>query len=163
MNYTMLKWWLLLCSVLISASVIQYKGLFKALWFADPTGLSFVALALFSLITAFIGTLTYKLTHNHPKSQEFQSNLKYVYSCWYSTELLMAIGMIGTILGIMIVVGPSLTGLDLSNLLAAKSAIMGMAKGLGAVLTTTLVGLITSQLVKIQLINLELSISDVDK
>jgi hypothetical protein len=72
----------------------------------------------------------------------------------------MAIGMMGTLIGFSIMLGPALIGLDPSNLLLAKAGIFKMAAGMSTAVLTTLVGLVTSQILKLQLINLEISIRD---
>jgi hypothetical protein len=148
------------CSIAAASAFIQYKGLFAALWIADPSGLSFVTLSVFTLLSIFIGVLTYRLSGSEPGSQIFQENIKLLQSCWYASELLMALGMMGTLIGFMMMLGPGLAALHTAELAAAKTSIFGMASGMSTAVTTTLVGLITSQLAKLQLINIESSISD---
>ena len=160
MNYTTLRWWVIACGLILSAAFIQYKGLFVALWFADPSGLSFVTLSLFVILTVCTGILTNRLSNSNPGDISFNQDIKYLQALWYASELLMALGMMGTLVGFIKMLGPALAGLDPGNLVAAKSGILGMASGMSVSVTNTLVGLVSSQLVKIQLINLETSISD---
>lgn len=159
-NYTMLRWWAMACSMLVSAAVIQYKGLFKALWFADPTGLSFVALGIFVILTGFAGVLTYRISNNFPDSEIYKNSIRYLPACWYASELLMAIGMMGTLIGFMMMLGPALAGFDLAGIASAKTGIFGMATGMSTAVSVTLIGLLTSHLMKLQLINLEVSLPD---
>lgn len=159
-NYAMLRWWIMACAMMASLAFIQYKGLIAALWVADPTGLSFITLSVFFLLTAFIGVLTHRLAGSEPGSQNFQENIRYLQACWYASELLMAFGMMGTLIGFMMMLGPGLAVLASAELAAAKTSIFGMAAGMSTAVTATLVGLITSQLAKLQLINIESSISE---
>jgi hypothetical protein len=159
-NYAILRWFVIFISSIVTSFIIQTKGLFAALWFADVSGLSFVILAIFIILTMFVGVLTSRLTSNAPGSIIYDENISYVKGCWYGTELLMALGMMGTLIGFSIMLGPALIGLDPSNLVLAKAAIFKMGAGMSTAVLTTLVGLITSQLVKLQLINLETSIAD---
>jgi len=159
-NLVMLRWFVILFSSIAAAGIVQFKGLFAALWIADISGLSFIILLLFAILTPFIGYLTYTLSRYHPNEAKYQESLKYIQACWYASELLMALGMMGTLIGFTIMLGPALAGLDPSNLVLAKAAIFKMAGGMSTAVLTTLVGLITSQLVKLQLINIDVIINE---
>jgi hypothetical protein len=161
-NFVMLRWFVILFSAIAAAGIVNFKGLFAALWIADISGLSFLILAIFTIMTLFVGVLTHRLTTSLPGSYVYEENIRYVKGCWYASELLMAIGMMGTLIGFTIMLGPALAGLDPSNLVLAKAAIFKMAGGMSTAVLTTLVGLITSQLLKLQLINLDVAIDEVD-
>lgn len=160
MTYTTLRWWVIACALMITAAILQYKGLFSALWFADPSGLSFVTISLFFMLTIGTGILTKRLSSSMPGEAMFDENIVYLQALWYASELLMALGMMGTLIGFIKMLGPALAGLDPSNLMAAKSGILGMASGMSISVMNTLVGLTASQLIKIQLVNIEVSLPD---
>lgn len=159
-NIVMLRWFLMFFSSLVSMAIIQKKGLFVALWVADLSGISFITLTLFLVLTTFIGVLTHRLTNNEPGSKIYDENVVYMQPCWYGSELLMALGMMGTLIGFTLMLGPALAGFDPTNIMLAKAAIVNMAGGMSTAVLTTLVGLITSQLVKLQLINLDTSLTE---
>lgn len=158
-NFSILRWFVVFLTSIVVSGLIQHKGLFAALWVADLSGISFVILGIYGILTVFIGVLTYRLTTNEEDSDTFKQNIMYLNGCWYGSELLMALGMIGTLVGFTLMLGPALEGLDPTNLVGSKEAIFKMAAGMSTAVLTTLVGLITSQLVKIQLINIETSIA----
>lgn len=158
MNNIMLRWFIIFSSVVVAAGLIQVKGLFATLWLADISGLSFVILGIFAVMTIFTGVLTFRLSNCLPDSYDYIDNIKYMQGCWYASELLMALGMMGTLIGFSIMLGPALAGLDPSNLVLAKAAIFKMAGGMSTAILTTLVGLITSQILKLQLINIDVSL-----
>lgn len=162
-NYAVLRWFVIFLSSLVTVGLLQSKGLFSALWIADISGLSFVILAVYAILTMFVGVLTHRLTTNDPGSDTFERNIPFLNGCWYGSELLMAIGMMGTLIGFTLMLGPALSGLDPTNLLLAKEAIFKMANGMSTAVLTTLVGLITSQLIKLQLISLETGLDDPDR
>lgn len=161
-NFVMLRWLVIFCSVITTMGIMHFKGLFAALWLADISGLSFLTMGVFLLITSFIGVITHRLTNNEQGSAIFNENLKYKDGCWYGSELLMAFGMMGTLIGFTVMLGPAITAIDPSNLTAAKTAIFSMAGGMSTAVLATLVGLVTSQLVKLQLISIEMSLQEVD-
>ena len=162
MNYTTLRWWVIACALTVAAAIIQYKGLFSALWFADPSGLSFVTISIFFMLTIATGILTKRLSGSQPGTPVFDENIAYLQALWYASELLMALGMMGTLIGFIKMLGPALAGLDPANLVAAKSSILGMASGMSISVMNTLVGLVASQLIKLQLVNIEVSLPDQD-
>jgi hypothetical protein len=161
-NFSILRWFIVFLTSVVASGFIQHKGLFSALWIADLSGISFVILGIYAILTVFIGVLTYRLTTTD-SNDVFRENVVYLNGCWYASELLMALGMIGTLIGFTLMLGPALAGLDPANIVAAKAAIFKMAGGMSTAVLTTLVGLITSQLVKIQLINIETTIANTEE
>lgn len=162
-NYTMLRWLVIFVSSLLTTGLLYHKGVFHTLWTVDISGLSFVILSIYWILSCFIGVISHRLLNNPVGSAEYSDSSRYVGGCWYASELLMAIGMMGTLIGFMIMLGPALAGLDPNNLVVAKDAIFKMASGMSTAVASTLVGLITSQLIKLQLINLEIGLDDSGK
>ena len=158
----LLRWFVIFFSIITTMGIMHFKSLFAALWVADISGLSFLTIGVFLLITSFIGVITYKLSKYNKGDPEFNENMKYIDGCWYASELLMAFGMMGTLIGFTVMLGPAITAIDPSNISAAKTAIFSMAGGMSTAVLATLAGLITSQLVKLQLINIEMSLPEVD-
>ena len=68
---------------------------------------------------------------------------------------MLALGMIGTVAGFILMLGSSFEGLDVEDTASLKSTLTAMALGMSTALYTTLTGLIFSQFTKIQLVNLE--------
>lgn len=149
----MLRWWVLACTFFVSTAWMQHKGLFSYLWFADASMMSFVALGVFSTASVFVGLLTYR-------SSKHDLNPQHLQAAWYASELLMAIGMVGTLVGFLLMLGPSLSNLSSSDVEVAKGGIFSMAMGMSTSVIATLVGLVTSQLLKLQLVSLEVSLKD---
>jgi len=162
LNFATLRWFVFFIASCLIASFIQYKGLFAALWQVDSSGISFAIIAIYFMLSLYIGVLTRRLTSNHVNSDIFKTNLPYLNSCWYASELLMALGMMGTLIGFTLMLGPALAGLDPANTSLATAAILKMASGMSTAILTTLTGLITSQLTKIQIINIETVVDSYD-
>jgi biopolymer transport protein ExbB/TolQ len=68
---------------------------------------------------------------------------------------MLSLGMIGTVAGFILMLGESFESIDTANPESLKAALRSMALGMSTALYTTLTGLILSQALKIQLINLE--------
>lgn len=162
-----LRWWALFCIFIASAMVIGASGLFNVLWVDDLSKLSFVALSVFSILTVFIGWLTYKIhidkVHNFGGRGDGGRgvyHLRFLRLAWFSAEALMGIGMMGTLLGFIMMFQSNISHIDFSNIDTAKSILAQLTKGTTTAVVTTFVGLTTSLLTKLQLVSLELDLSE---
>lgn len=152
-NKTMrLRWWVLLNSIVVGLILAAKEGAVKFAWHADATKLSFITWGIFFIITGFIGYLT---INQGKQGRDTQQDLRYINACWFGSELLMGLGLIGTVLGIILMFTGSAAGLDLGNISLMKTAILSMSTGLTTAFVTTLSGIATSLLTKLQLVNYE--------
>jgi flagellar motor component MotA len=74
---------------------------------------------------------------------------------WFSSEAMITLGMIGTVAGFLLMLGSAFSNLDVTNIANVQSAIADMAIGMSTALSTTLIGLICSVLIKAQMVILE--------
>lgn len=143
-----LRWWLFFCLSILIAVVCHYFGLFHELYNKDATKLSFVIITVYTLSSLYVGRLTYK----QRKGEDYSTGLNV---SWFSSEAMLSLGMIGTVAGFILMLGDSFGNIDTANPETLKEALSAMALGMSTALYTTLVGLILSQALKIQLVNLE--------
>lgn len=148
-----LKWWFIFCLSLVATATCGMLGLLKTLWVVDITHLGIAMIALYFGASAFIGFLTYQ--GNYGRDAYVKAHLG---PCWYVAELFLALGMIGTMIGFIVMIraafGPDV---DINNL---KVVITNAASGLSTACITTLIGLICSYALKAQLVNLEMLLPD---
>jgi hypothetical protein len=123
-------------------------GFIDALLAKDITRLSFAILGVFFLSSMYVGWLTYK--RNKGATVKVGVNIG-----WFITELLLALGMIGTVIGFILMLGGSFESLNISDTGSVKTALTDMAIGMSTALYTTLVGMVCSQILKVQLVNVE--------
>lgn len=143
-----LRWWLLFCSSTAALFVAYSFGFVEILFAKDLTRISFGILALFFCTSVYVGMLTYKAS----KYKDVDVGLNFG---WFVSELLLALGMIGTVIGFILMLGSSFESLNVSDTASVKTALTDMALGMSTALYTTLVGLICSQTLKVQLVNAE--------
>ncbi|MCG7944818.1 MAG: MotA/TolQ/ExbB proton channel family protein [Candidatus Thiodiazotropha taylori] len=74
---------------------------------------------------------------------------------WYSSDAVMSLGMVGTLLGFLFVLTSSFQNVDTASADAIKQVIGELAAGMGIALITSLTGLCTSILIKLKLVVLE--------
>jgi hypothetical protein len=146
-----LKWWFIFCASMAALVTTGMMGLLDALWFADVSKLSFAILGLYFTYSAYLGYLTSQTNHRC-KVTHIKKNVK---TGWFMSELMLGLGMIGTLVGFLILLNVSFASVDVSNTAAIKKLIADMSLGFSTSSLTTLVGLIASFLLKLQLVNIE--------
>lgn len=154
---TFLHWWLIFCLSVFGLIVAALFGGIKYVANADATKISFIIVAAYMLASGFIG----KLTHDSKKSIEFVKHLPF---CWFTTELMLGLGMIGTLIGFLLLLQVAFgSQIDLSNAASTQKILSSMAVGFATSGLTTLIGLGASLLLKIQLVNLEYNLPEEQK
>jgi hypothetical protein len=146
----LLRWWFIVCLITLGILGANEFNLISKLWHVDSTKLSFVAIILFIVISLFIGYLT---NLGRKNVDLIKPHLSF---CWFIAEFLMGLGMLGTLIGFLLLLNSALgNGINASDVVAMQKVISEMSVGFATAATTTIVGLSTSLLTKLQLINLE--------
>ena len=141
----LLRWWLIFCLSWIAGGVAVYFDLHNNLYDADKTKLSFLILTVFTLTSLWVGWRTKK---SEDKEQDVSVG-------WFVAESCLALGMIGTVTVFLLMLSGAFANIDLANTSTIQNSLTLMALGMSTALYTTLVGLICSLTLKIQLINVE--------
>mgnify|MGYP000072145689 FL=1 len=143
-----LKWWLIFCLSLVVGYVAHIFGWTWEIYTKDTTKLSVLIVGLYIISSLFVGKLSYDNSKNKSISERLDV-------AWFISDTMLTLGMIGTVAGFILMLGGSFANIDASNPETLKAALTGMALGMSTALYTTLVGLVCSQTLKIQLVNLE--------
>jgi hypothetical protein len=141
-----LRWWLIFWLSVAAAVAAGALGFYPYLWRGDATYISWACLAIYLVMTAFVGQLTGRSRNGN---QDFQQHLPF---CWYVSNALLSLGMLGTLVGFLMLL-QSMTGVGASPDVQKVLGIMTI--GFSTAGLTTIVGLICSSLLKLQLINLQ--------
>ena len=147
MKKGLITWYLLVILQVFAFATAVYFGLHENLWQEDQTKISFGILMLWTVSTMFIG-----VWHTKQCKTEITDLSKIG---WYLAETALALGMLGTLAGFLLMLGTAFASIDVTNTATLQSALTNMALGMSTALYTTLVGLIVSIFLKSQLINLE--------
>ncbi len=144
-----LRWWLMVCVFIISAVILQQFGMFSALWEADISKISFILITMFTTVSSYIGFMTYK------QFKEMNVSEREVHICWWFADESQTLGLIGTVIGFLIMLTMAFVNLDIENTKSIEDAIKFISIGMGTALVTTLVGMLSSLLLKAQLMNMD--------
>ena len=146
----LLKWWLIVCLVLIGFGTSYHFDLHTLLYHADVTKLSFLIIVIFVFTSVWIGRKTYDLETTSVVDDTIDVG-------WFVAESCLALGMVGTVTGFLYMLGTAFENIDVTNATTLQDALASMARGMSTALYTTLTGLITSLIIKIQLVNYEVN------
>lgn len=138
MEKRFLLWWMVVSIQAIAIGVSVYFGAVEYLLEHDVTKLSFLTIALWVVGTALVGYGSYN------KLSTFYD------TPWFVADSAMAVGMVGTVLGFIMMLGSSFVNIDPGNIDSMRLVITEMAAGMSTALLTTLTGLISSLFIKTQ-------------
>ena len=148
-----LKWWLIFCLTMLGIGICVYFNLHINLYESDITKISFLILLVFAVTSIWIGNKTYLVDRLEDYNQRADVG-------WFVAESCLALGMVGTVTGFLIMLGTAFSNIDVSNAATLQQALSDMAIGMSTALYTTLIGLVCSLIIKVQLVNLEVALNE---
>ncbi len=137
-----LKLWLYLWFNVFLLVVCHYFGIFDILARVDFTFLSFAIIGIMMLDMIYLTVSIWK-----GESPDLESH-------WYIKELLLAMGLTGTLIGLIYVFTP-LAGVDLTNVNAMKDLVVHVASGVSTKLWTSLTGIVCGNILAMFLLIIE--------
>jgi hypothetical protein len=146
----LLKWWLIFCLTILGFGTLYHFEVHSLLYYADVTKLSFLIIIIFMFTSIWIGRKTYDLETTSVVDDTVDVG-------WFVAESCLALGMVGTVTGFLYMLGTAFENIDVTNATTLQDALASMARGMSTALYTTLTGLITSLIIKIQLVNYEVN------
>jgi len=149
---SVLKWWLMFCLSILLGYIGYHFGLLQEIYTKDVTKLSLFIFILYISSSIYIGKTTYSSVKGHDVSSRVDIG-------WFTSESMLALGMVGTVVGFILMLGGTFENIDTGDAETLKAALADMARGMSTALYTTLSGLVCSLLTKVQLVNLETGIN----
>ena len=70
---------------------------------------------------------------------------------WFASDVVLSLGMIGTIVGFMVMLFGTFSEIDVTDMASIRAVLAAMGTGLYTALSTTLMGLIASVILKCQI------------
>jgi hypothetical protein len=152
MRKTLLRWWWFTVISLCGAMGMWHFGIFHDIYRADVTNITFIIYAVFLSATLLSGVTAYRVARDTPN---IRKTGKYISICWFFSEAMMTLGLIGTVAGMIYLFGQVFTEIDPSNPDDLKKALGHMATGLSTAMYTTICGMVGSLIIKVHLMNIE--------
>ena len=148
-----LKWWLIACLTMLGIGICVYFNLHINLYESDITKISYLIIIVFVCTSIWIGNKIYLVDRLQDYNQRADVG-------WFVAESCLALGMVGTVTGFLIMLGTAFSNIDVSNAATLQQALSDMAIGMSTALYTTLIGLVCSLIIKVQLVNLEVALNE---
>lgn len=150
------KWFVFFVSILAGVWICESLfGVLTYIWENDATRISWAIMALFVVTNLWIAR---RLADIDNEDYMFKHQTQ---KAWWAADACMAMGMVGTLFGLLIVLSQGFAAVDPSSVESMRQTIGTLASGMGVALLTSLVGLITSFTLKYQIVALESANEDV--
>lgn len=155
-NKTFLEWWWFFCTTILATFILHTMDVFHAIWNVDQTKISFVILALFIVMTLYCGRQAWILSNIQKNNLPLDPQIKHRYEAgWFTSEICLTLGLIGTVSGFILMLYGAFADINVSDTVSIQESLKKMSLGMSTALYTTLVGLLTSLVLKIQYFRLE--------
>jgi MotA/TolQ/ExbB proton channel family len=136
-------WWILACLNATALFWMWYFNVFAWIAAIDVTYITFVILAGYILSFLYVGWIVKK------DPLDMEDELEPV---WFTSEQLLGLGMLGTVIGFMIMLSTQFIGVSITDTQSVLKLIQTMSISMGTALVTTAAGLIASMVLKFKLV-----------
>jgi hypothetical protein len=147
--FKFISWWV---SVLLMLTVVfwsYYFGLVSKIWASDVTMITSIIAGIFLFVNIFsISRLSLQVADDDYVLRNHKTLLDKFESIWFISEQLMALGMLGTVIGLIHMLANSFVGT--AGDAAMQTLLSNMWASMGLALYTNAVGLIASIVLKVQ-------------
>ena len=150
----LLRWWLFFAVASLGTVALFLSGIVHKFNDVDVTKISFLIYAVFVVFTIHVGIHTYhlcredKIPNRHVAQYYKKSDIG-----WFVSDMLLTLGMIGTVAGFIYMLSSSFSEMDPKNVVSMQGVLAMMSAGMRTALYTTAAGLVCSLLLKLQLFN----------
>ena len=134
-----LCWWLIVCAAAAGLYITHSMGWLVSLYTNDLTYITFV-------ITVIAVLTTLSLGYKFKASDAVNVNVE-----WFVSDVVLTLGMLGTVIGFMIMLQGTFSSIEFNDAHSIRLALSSMSQGLFTALNTTLIGLVSSIILKVQL------------
>ena len=134
-------WLITICCIGLAVIFAQNAHLWEAMSAKDATKISWLICGIFAATSAVIGVISF--TKNAPAL--------FVDKLWFIADAMFTVGMIGTVSGFLILAGDALGSINPADVASLQKTIQTIGTGIGTIAVTTLMGLISSLLLRLQL------------
>lgn len=150
----LLRWWLFFAVASLGTVALSLSGVIQKVNQADFTKISFLIYAVFAIFTIRTGLETYRLSReNKITNRHIAIYYKKSDIGWFVSDMLLTLGMIGTVAGFIYMLDSSFSEMDPQNAISMQGVLAKMGAGMSTALYTTAAGLVCSLLLKLQLFN----------
>ena len=141
-------WWVSVLLVGTGVFWANHFGLIQTIWNNDVTLITSAISLIFVLFNIGLGWITFKVSNPSFLLRKERSIIKFYDMGWFLSEIMMALGMFGTVIGLILMLSTSFVGSDVSQM---QGQLGDMWKHMGLALYTNAVGIAASIILKLQI------------
>ena len=141
--------WTITVLTWVGAYAAYHFGFVDYLLETDSTYLTFGIFGIFQLANGYLLFKSWQVKDGMYFESDRYGPL------WFTSDALLSLGMVGTLIGFITVLSTAFGSVDTSDPEQLRMVLAILATGMGTALTTTLLGLLTSLILKTQLVHLE--------
>lgn len=131
-------WWITNLAVASGVFWAYYQGIIQKIWHDDVTMITSALAILYIITTCIIGYVAY--------TKNYKSKL--VDASWFLSEQMLALGMLGTVIGFIYLLSSGITSASVTDPTSLATLLANMSVGLGIALYTNAVGILASLISK---------------
>lgn len=147
MENPLIRWWVAFSVMTVAIATTLIGGIGKFITENDCTYISWSI-----LVMAFGASLHLGYKIRAYSKRDVSAEQKDFKVTEYFIETCTSLGLLGTIIGLIMMVVGAFAELDISSQESVKESMLAMSTGIGAALVTTLVGLVCALLLRFQLV-----------
>jgi flagellar motor component MotA len=131
-------WWI--TNLIVASGIFWawHSGIIAKIWHDDVTMITSGLAVLYLLTTVMIGYIAY--------TKDFTN--KIVDACWFLSEQMLALGMLGTVIGFIYLLTSGITSASVTDPTSLAALLANMSVGLGIALYTNATGILSSLITK---------------
>ena len=127
-------WWVTNLAVASGVFWAWHTGIITKIWYDDVTLITSALAVLYVITTGLIGYVAY--------TKDYTS--KIVDACWFLSEQMLALGMLGTVVGFIYLLSSGISSASVTDPTSLAGLLAHMSVGLGIALYTNAVGILAS-------------------
>jgi hypothetical protein len=141
-KHDFLYWLIAVCTVALGVAIAQNFHLWEIMNSKDATKISWLICGITIATSITIGIITYR----RKKTINIMNRL------WFIADAMVTLGMIGTVLGFLMMMGDGFNAINVTDQASMQKTMQAVGTGMGTILVTTVMGLIASLVLKLQLV-----------
>lgn len=131
-------WWVTNLAVITGVFWAWHHGIVATIWQDDVTMITTALSVMFVITNGLVGYVAY--------TKDFSS--KIVDACWFLSEQMLALGMLGTVVGFIYLLTTGISSASVTDPTSLATLLASMSVGLGIALYTNAVGILASLITK---------------
>jgi len=134
-------WWITNLIVATGVFWAWHQGIVTKIWHDDVTMITSGITLMYVITTGLIGYIAY--------TKDFTN--KIVDASWFLSEQMLALGMLGTVIGFIYLLTSGVTNASVTDPTSLATLLANMSVGLGIALYTNAIGIVSSLVTKLLL------------